>query len=290
MKSQPSSATELLGEAAGGQSSRGMDPPWCGQHRQDMVWVGGSAEHNVAGGWHCEGCGRERIDRQAADDHERMDSERRKAGAALRQRALDERIGAAGIPLRYREFTFDTFPAPTDEARARANTLRSYAINWRRVSDGGLSVVLSGGLGTGKTGLACSVGNWVMREYGATVLFMSAYGAVRHLRDTWGRRGRTEREALDDLVNVDLLILDEIGASVGSDAELTALFEVINGRYQERRPILLLSNLPVSDRIVDGVTRPGLQSYLGPRVMDRFRDDGSFVLSLDWPSLRGASA
>jgi DNA replication protein DnaC len=241
--------------------------------------------------WWCPRCSEEEIARVAAADHERRDRERLAERQLQRQRALEARIGAAGIPTRYRGFSFDTFPGTTLDAKQRCAVLRSYALNWKTVQAEGLSVILSGATGTGKTGLACSVANLVMREFGATAQFMSAYGAVRHLRDTWGRRGRTEREALHDLIGVDLLILDELGASVGSDTEMTALFEVINGRYAEQRPTMLLSNLPLADRQAPGgETRPGLNSYLGPRIMDRFRDDGSFVLNLDWPSLRGAAA
>lgn len=238
--------------------------------------------------WRCPKCDRETVNRQAQADHERRDREKREDEQRRRQAELEGRIGAAGIPARYREFNFDTFPGKGDRAAQHCSTLRSYANRWLSMKAKGISVLLVGTTGTGKTGLACSVANVVMREFGDTAIFMSAYGAVRHLRDTWGRKGRTEREALDDLINADLLVLDEIGASVGTDAEMTALFEVINGRYSERRPTILLSNLPIDDyHGPDGNQRPGLRSYLGLRIIDRFRDDGGFTLVFDWQSLRG---
>ena len=263
--------------------------PMCGTHGMPMAVS--------EGGWVCPECedaarrqARAVLAGAAAEAHQQHDRARGEALQQQRQKELEERIGAAGVPARFRAYDFETFPGQTEAAIAARNHLRSYALSWVRVKQQGTSVLLLGGTGTGKTGLACSVANRVMREFGATAMFTSAYGAVRHMRDTWGRRDRTEREALDDLVNVDLLILDEVGASVGSDAELTALFEVLNGRYAARQPTMLLSNLPLEDREVDGVKRSGLRTYLGGRIMDRFADDGSAVLALDWPSLRGRSS
>jgi DNA replication protein DnaC len=237
---------------------------------------------------YCGACGREAVDRQAALDHEDRDRENQALEAKGRQAELEKRLGASGIPARYRDCTFGSFPGKAPAAVRACGILRGYANTWRTNQAQGISALLIGGAGTGKTGLACAVGNAVIREWHGTAAFMTAYGAVRHLRDTWGRKGRTEREALDDLINVDLLILDEVGAGVGTDAELSALFEVINGRYASRRSMLLISNLPIADYQVDGAKRPGLSTFLGPRVIDRFNDDGSFTLAFNWESLRGA--
>lgn len=266
--------------------------PICERHGCEKIPWAMSAANGGEMTWRCPTCDDEAVARAARKDHERTDQARRDDALRRKQEALEKRIGAACIPARYRDYTFDTFPggARFERAKLHCNTLRSYASQWPVMKAKGISVLLLGGTGTGKTGLACSVGNHIMREFGETVLFMSAYGAVRHQRDTWGRRGRTEREALDDLMSPDLLILDEVGASVGTEAEMTSLYEVFNGRYADRKPTIVLSNLPIEDYDVAGVTRPGLLTYLGPRILDRFRDDGSFTLTFTWPSLRGAQA
>lgn len=240
--------------------------------------------------WVCPLCAQETTDRAAREAHERHDAARAQEARERKQQELEKRLGRACIPKRYLDMTFNTFPGRSQTAWKHCTTLRSYANQFPAMAEKGISVLLVGGAGTGKTGLACSVANVVIREHNRTALFLSAYGAVRHMRDTWGRRGRTETEALADLLAPDLLVLDEVGSSVGTDAETASLFEVINGRYQERKPTMLLSNLPMDDYTVDGAARPGLRTYLGPRVVDRFRDDGSFTLAFDWPSLRGAQA
>lgn len=237
--------------------------------------------------WICEDCARAELANQHAMDLGARALQERREAQERKQAELERRMGQSGIPARYRDFSFDTFPARTDEARNVVQALRSYSNRFLHARKNGISVLLTGPSGTGKTGLACSVANAIMRDHGATALFMSAYGSVRHQRDTWGRRGKSEREALDDLLMPDLLILDEVGTSVGGDSEMASFYEVLNGRYSERKPTFLLANLPIDDYESGGLKRPGLRSYLGPRIMSRFSDDGSSTFVMKWQSLRG---
>ena len=78
----------------------------------------------------------------------------------------------------------------------------------------------------------------------------------------------------------DLLILDEVGVQFGSDFERNTLFDVLNERYELRKPTIFLSNLGRED----------LAEFLGERVMDRLREDGATVVPFDWPSYRRQSS
>ena len=81
------------------------------------------------------------------------------------------------------------------------------------------------------------------------------------------------------LCSPDLLILDEVGVQFGSDAEKLILFEIINTRYQDMKPTILISNLTLVE----------LGKYIGERVVDRMREGGGAILSFDWDSYRGAA-
>jgi DNA replication protein DnaC len=111
----------------------------------------------------------------------------------------------------------------------------------------------------------------------ASVAFGTVASLLRHIKATYAKDSqRTEQDAIDDLLRPDLLILDEVGVQVGSEHEKLLMFEVLNGRYQELRPTVLISNLDVAE----------LEAFLGHRVMDRYRECGS-VLAFDWQSHRG---
>ena len=62
----------------------------------------------------------------------------------------------------------------------------------------------------------------------------------------------------------------------GSEFEKQILFDVLNQRYEQLKPAILLSNIPTEQ----------LSDYLGERVTDRLRENGGVVIGFDWKSYR----
>ena len=91
------------------------------------------------------------------------------------------------------------------------------------------------------------------------------------------RGQRSETEALALLTAADLLVLDEVGFAIGNGATRRAmLFDVLNDRYGEMRPTILIGNLTAAE----------LEGYLGERIMERLMDLGSIMVPFTWPSHR----
>lgn len=215
----------------------------------------------------CQAC----IDEQeAASKREELDRVR----TAEIQR-WESRIGTACIPDRFRDKTLDSYIADSDGKRKARDFAKRYAEEFDGIS--GKCAVFLGKPGTGKTHLSIGIALSVMRQ-GYTAMFMTVMRVIRRIKDTWGRGSEmSETEAIQSLVFPDLLILDEIGVQFGSDTEKMLLFEVINERYELRKPTLLLSNLSLDE----------VKAYLGERVFDRLREDGGEVIVFDWESQRG---
>lgn len=63
--------------------------------------------------------------------------------------------------------------------------------------------------------------------------------AVRSVKETYGKgAGRTEAQAIRDLVAPHLLILNEVGVQHRHHTEKLMLFEIINGRYEAACPTI----------------------------------------------------
>lgn len=108
-------------------------------------------------------------------------------------------------------------------------------------------------------------------------MFTTTLRAIRRIKETWNRAStETETQAVAAMAYPDLLILDEIGVQFGSEAERTLLFDVINERYERRRPVIYISNLDL----------PGVLSYLGDRVYSRIMEDGGRYIAFDWDDYR----
>jgi len=109
------------------------------------------------------------------------------------------------------------------------------------------------------------------------VLFTTVQRAIRRIKDTWARGSEeTETQAINAIAYPDLLILDEVGVQFGSEFEKQVLFDILNERYEKRKPTILLSNIPAKD----------LGGYLGDRVADRLKEDGGKMITFEWESHR----
>ena len=209
---------------------------------------------------------------QARKDAEREEVERQKQRLELARRIRD-----SGIPERFRTRTLDSFVADTEEKRRALEFATRYANDFDNVFKTGRSALFLGKPGTGKTHLAAGIGMKIM-EMGYSVYFTTVVRAIRRVKGTWSRSSvETETEAINSLVDNGLLILDEVGVQFGSDAEKLILFDVLNARYEERLPTLLLSNHTAQE----------VEAFVGERIFDRLREDGGEVIAFTWESHRG---
>lgn len=221
----------------------------------------------------CPACAEER---KAADDARRAEIERREM-QARKQRRIDQLIGHSCIPPRFADKSFDNYTPANPASRVALTAARKYAEAFVAQSRQGRSLVFAGGPGTGKTHLATAIGQHVIREFQAVVLFGTVSQALRRIKDTYRKDSeKTESDVIRAMTDCDLLILDEIGAQIGSEHEKQLMFEILNERYQGMKSTILISNLNAEE----------LEGFLGHRVMDRYRECG-VVLAFGWESHRG---
>lgn len=213
----------------------------------------------------------------------RVEEERvRLLGAARtrKQRHIERLFADAEIPKRFQQRTFENYTASCDGQAQVLKKTKAFAENFPRAMELGASFVFCGPPGTGKTHLACAIGNYVMATYGNSVLFITVFDLIQRVKATYGDRDKTEREVMQSFVMHDLLILDEVGVQFGTEYEKVIITDLINRRYAEMRPTVILSNLDQAD----------LENYLGARVVDRMYEGGGGVLAFGWGSYRASVA
>lgn len=239
-----------------------------GPYTAHQLVIGGIARRKFTG---CPECAETR--------REAEERERKLRDEAERQARIERRLGAAGIPLRFRGKTFSSYVVDSDSKQSAMATAMAYANEFKDRYERGANLVFSGNPGTGKSHLACAIAQHIMED-GYTALYLTAMDMVRLIRSTWRRDGdRTETDVMNDLSAVHLLILDEVGMQYGTEGEQVILTDVIDRRYRDQLPTIILTNQD----------KKGLLDYLGHRAFDRLREEGTWE-SFDWDSHRARRA
>jgi DNA replication protein DnaC len=201
-----------------------------------------------------------------------------KQAEADRQAALKAQIEAmleqTAIPPRFIGKTFENYRVDGDGQERALRVCRDYAANFTRHLRTGGSLILSGQPGTGKSHLAGAVLQAILPQHvGAYVTLMDL---IRGLRDTWRRDSEvTENQFLTRLEAIPLLVIDEIGVQYGTDGERAILFDVLDRRYRNMRPAILMTNL----------SKDEFRVAIGDRVFDRLTEVARWV-PFDWGSYR----
>ena len=199
--------------------------------------------------------------------------EAEKQAEAARAR-LEAMVEHSAIPARFVGRSFDNFNVESDDQRAVLGIVRDYAARFDSNHRRGAGLILSGLPGTGKSHLAASVMQSVMPRHNA--LYTTFMGMVRAIRSTWRKNAeRSESQVVKALCTVDLLVIDEIGVQYGTDGEQTILFDVLDGRYREMKPTILLTNQDAA----------GFKQFVGERTYDRLTETSRWV-AFDWASYR----
>lgn len=162
--------------------------------------------------------------------------------------------------------------------------LRNFIEARELLSNGGIAVFV-GGCGTGKTRMsyelaklmpARTVGVYGLRK-AMPCYYTTAARMLEDVRETFGGDYNTpsEKVATEVFTDATLLVIDELDTCVKSDFGQRKLKQVVDERYQAKRPTILITNQD----------RKKLKQLLPEPVIDRIREVGR-GFHFDWPSFR----
>jgi DNA replication protein DnaC len=200
---------------------------------------------------------------------------------AERDEAMARRVAIqqerSGIPEKYRAATFANF-SPTRKNKVgedeRIESLDSKLKKAKRysqyVNEGnhrGSNLILVGLSGTGKTHIAMAIAHEAIKNR-KTVKYVTAEDIMLSIRATYSNKSnKTELEAIHDFASPDLLIIDEIDKLKNPEThdannELKQVFTIVNKRYSNEKPIVLIGNVPTEQ----------LRNRLGEPTWERLKE------------------
>lgn len=147
----------------------------------------------------------------------------------------------ARIPREYQDASFDHTNI-NGLPRDAVTRVRRYVDTLDERLAAGDGLWISGSIGTGKTWLAMLVARYAIAR-GQAVAVYSVPRLLSEIRRTYDGEGTTTLDLLDQLTEVTLLVLDDVGTERTNPWVLEQLYTIINERWQERRAIVLTTNL-----------------------------------------------
>lgn len=192
----------------------------------------------------------------------------------MAQRSADL-LATASIPTKYNGARFT---ATTDQQRAVRQTVqafRDFFLNERTWA----ALVMAGKTGTGKTLMACELAQSLISRASISVRYITAKGMISEIQASYGREGKSEEGEIMRFAQYDVLILDEIDALPERENSKLLLTEIINRRYNDNKPVIVISNQSLAT----------LANYVGDRVHSRLYEN-SFPCDFSWEDYRRTGA
>jgi DNA replication protein DnaC len=195
----------------------------------------------------------ERAERDGAPAAELLQRLLAEQASFQRERAMAYRLTQAHLPW---QWTIDTFPFQQQSGVNKAQILGLAGLDFVRRAE---NLVLIGGTGTGKTGIALAllrqacVNGWRGRFYNAQTLFDELYASLAD---------RSTTKLLAALGRTQPLVIDELGYLNLKSEQVNAFFRLMDQRYGRVSTILttnldypawygLFDNKPLVDALLD---------------------------------------
>jgi DNA replication protein DnaC len=148
-------------------------------------------------------------------------------------------LAAARIPPRYAKCSFNTFKSAPGTSQDNALLLAQNLVNDFPVDRG---LLFMGPAGVGKTHLAVAIIRGLI-EKGFAGVFCEFGSLLKEIQDSYNPISKSsELKVLAPIYQTDVLVLDELGATIPTDWVRDTMYQIINKRYNDQKLTIFTTN------------------------------------------------
>lgn len=192
----------------------------------------------------------------------------------------------ARIPVRYEHCDFASFETDVYEDTVDGESYNQNLARGKLVvegftrdfpSSGDVGLLLLGSVGVGKTHLAVAAAKQLIVR-GHQVLFCDYRELLKEIQGSYNPTNQaTEAGVLEPVLDAEILILDDLGASKPSNWALETIGHILTSRYNEKRTTILTANY-LDDSTYKPIVQP---SSLDSRLNSQLASTQNDLNSLD---------
>ena len=117
----------------------------------------------------------------------------------------------------------------------------NYAKSFEQMKEDNVGLLFHGDVGSGKTYLACSIANELIEREQVKVKIMNLSQVINQIQKSAFKLD--SNEIIDNLSNIPLLILDDLGIERDTSYAREQVYNIINSRYLKGKPTIFTTNL-----------------------------------------------
>lgn len=199
------------------------------------------------------------VRKQCKCEEREYEREQREDENRQRQFRLDRLKKYSMMDSHFEQCRFDNFIVDRHNEKLHRMAL-NYCERWPEMRKNNVGFMLYGSPGTGKTYLSFCIANRLIEQL-VPVIAISSIGVLSRIKQTYSSYGKeAETDIINALKNASLLVLDDIGAENDTPWVKEKLYEIIDSRYRDNKPMICTTNLSrqqLKDKLTgtDGVTR-----------------------------------
>lgn len=158
-----------------------------------------------------------------------------------KEHQLKRLLDYSNLGERFFEKTFKTYNVNANNIKA-FETAKRFISHFSVAQTKGTGIIFYGPYGVGKTHLACSIANELIKMQ-KSVIFGSTIKLFGIIKKSYNNDiSEDESKIISKFINCDVLIIDDLGKEKSSEWVLEKLYYIINERYEHNKPIIITTN------------------------------------------------
>ena len=203
----------------------------------------------------------------------------------LEQERQENKLRFASIPDAYKDFRLKDWDIShykgknRDAAREIARNIKIYLENIEKEEELGKGLYFwSETKGSGKTMLMAAIANELVWKYRRFVKFATSLEILDEIRSTYNKDSEeSESKLLNDLKWADFLVIDDFGTERATDWAGEKFYQIVNGRYINKKVTFFTSNhdlvdLDYDERIVSRVKERSFKIHFPEQSIRDIKD------------------